>query len=101
MAASESLFLVVHFHAKPDRAEELKQRLLALLPEVHKEDGCIAYNLHVDDADPLHFIFTEEWANRDQWEREHLAQPHILAINDDAPDMVSEAPTLYCMTRLG
>lgn len=99
--SSELLVLVVHFHAKPDRVDELRERLLALLPDVQQEDGCISYHLHVDDEDPLHFVFTEEWENRDQWRDEHLNQPYILKINEDAPDMVSEAPSLYCLTRLG
>lgn len=49
MDASQTIHLVAVLKAKPGKAEELRRRLEEIIPDVRKEPGCLAYNLHVDE----------------------------------------------------
>lgn len=35
-----------------------------LIEETHKEELCISYELFIDQKDPGHFIFIEEWPDK-------------------------------------
>ncbi len=49
---------------KPE-ALEIVMRLYRELVEKTREEGlCIAYDLFIDQKDPGHFIFIEEWPDR-------------------------------------
>ncbi len=49
---------------KPDCVEKVMPLYRELLSATRKEPLCIAYELYIDEKDPGHFIFIEEWPDR-------------------------------------
>ena len=58
-----TVVLVVELTARPEGAQELRERLLELTRLTREEDGCLRYDLHVDPDDPCRLAFVEEWAS--------------------------------------
>jgi quinol monooxygenase YgiN len=92
--------LVVSFRARPDTAAELRGRLeeLARLTTT-QEPGCIQYELHTDDEDPLHFMFVETWAS-DAALALHDQTPYVKAIQADAPRLNDGPVVLHRLRKL-
>ena len=51
------LTIVADMHARPERLDEIKAALIALVEPTRAEAGCVNYDLHQDNNDPLHFCF--------------------------------------------
>ncbi len=94
-----NLTIVANIHAKADKIELVKAELQKLIPITRAEDGCIQYDLHQDDEDPAHFMFYENWQNRDLWQS-HMSAPHLAAYMA-ATEGAVEAFTLNEMTIVG
>ena len=47
-----------------------------LLPVTRAEEGCLQYDLHVDNNNPSHFMFYEVWESRELWQV-HMNAPHL------------------------
>lgn len=69
---TDTVVLVVEFTARPETIDELRERLLGLVPLTRGEDGCLRYDLHAHPDDPLRLSFVEEWRS-----------PAALAAHDD------------------
>lgn len=93
------LTIVAHIHAKADRAAQVRAELEKLIPITRAEEGCIQYDLHVDNEDPAHFMFYENWTSRELWQT-HMNAPHLKAYME-ATDGAVETFTLYEMTGIG
>lgn len=48
---------------KPGYIETVKPLYEELVTKTKQENNCIEYNLFVDQEDPGHFIFIEEWVD--------------------------------------
>ncbi|MFY0614622.1 MAG: antibiotic biosynthesis monooxygenase [Hyphomicrobiaceae bacterium] len=72
------LTIVANIHAKSDKVELVKSELLKLIPITRAEQGCIQYDLHLDNENPAHFMFYENWENRELWQT-HMNAPHLAA----------------------
>lgn len=89
----ETVRVVAHITAKPEKIEETLEALTALIAPTRAEEGCIAYELLQDIGDATSFTFVEEWSSSESlnahFETEHLQQ--ILAKVDQllaaAPDI--------------
>ena len=68
--------IVTAAEGRGPEAEALITR--SLIPSTHAEDGCIAFALHREVADPLRLVLVERWASRDALDR-HLATEHLAA----------------------
>lgn len=62
--------------ARPETKEELAHLLAAQVAPTRAEPGCITYDFHVDAADPLCFVFYENWRSQADLDA-HLAMPHL------------------------
>ena len=62
--------------ARPETRAELATLLMAQVAPTRAEAGCIAYEFHVDAADPCVFVFYENWTDRAALDA-HLAMPHL------------------------
>lgn len=71
-----SLHVVAHIHARPDSDEDVRDLLVGLIGPTRKEEGCILYNLYVDQDEPTRFTFIEEWTSNEALDA-HLASAHI------------------------
>lgn len=50
-----------------------------LVETTKKESGCIAYDLYVNENDHTHFVFVEEWTNREALDA-HMASEHFTRL---------------------
>lgn len=66
--------LMVHLHAKPEKAADLEKALHELVVDARREDGCVDFHFHRDVKDPNHFAFYENWRSQKDFD-EHLQTP--------------------------
>jgi quinol monooxygenase YgiN len=76
--AEPLLTVFAEMHAKPGKEEALREALLGLIGPTKKEAGYVQYDLHMDNDDPKHFLFYENWTSRAFLDA-HLASPHLQA----------------------
>ncbi|MGI9510970.1 MAG: putative quinol monooxygenase [Geminicoccaceae bacterium] len=86
-------------HAKTDKIDLVMAELLKLLDITRAEKGCIQYDLHQDNENPAHFLFFENWKDRDLWQV-HMAAPHLAAYLT-ATEGAVDAFTLNETTKIG
>ncbi len=92
---SKNLTVIAHITAKPGKEEELKKTLLGLIePTRTQDEGCINYDLHQNTENPSHFIFHENWTNRNALET-HLQKPHLQEFIGKADELLSEPPQIF------
>lgn len=61
---------------KPEHIDTVMPFYLALVSATKKEPLCIDYNLYIDEKDPGHFIFIEEWPDQAALDA-HCASEHF------------------------
>lgn len=83
------LTIVAQIKAKPGEEAEIKEVLTGLLAPTRAEDGCLTYDLHVDNEDPGFFLFYENWQSKRQCER-HMDAPHLEAFKGCTDELVAD-----------
>ena len=73
-----ALTILAQITAVPGKENLLRQELEKLVPITRTEDGCIKYDLHLDNENPCFFVFYEIWESREQWQT-HMSAPHLAA----------------------
>ena len=68
--------VVARITALPERVNDVRTLLEALIEPTRSEAGCISYELLQNKADPTDFTFVEEWAS-DQALDAHLGTEHV------------------------
>ncbi|WP_423139831.1 putative quinol monooxygenase [Providencia alcalifaciens] len=61
---------------KPEAMEIVLPLYKELVEATKKEPLCIAYDLYIDEKDPGHFVFIEEWPNQAALDA-HCASEHF------------------------
>lgn len=91
--------VVARIKARPDAGEKVSEALLKLIePTLHKDDGCINYDLYQDNDNPSLFFFLENWESEELLEK-HLASEHIEAYRKTTEGLI-EQRDLYRLTRI-
>ncbi len=72
------LTIVAHIQSVKGKEALVKAELVKLIDVSRADAGCLQYDLHVDNDDPSHFLFFEQWESRDLWQA-HMNTPHISA----------------------
>jgi quinol monooxygenase YgiN len=49
---------------KPEHIEDVMPLYRELVEKTKKEPLCVSYDLHINQKDPGHFVFIEEWPDR-------------------------------------
>ncbi len=80
--------LVAIAQAKPGKEKELEETLLALVPQVRQEAGCINYDLHRSFSKPGVFAFYENWADQAALQK-HSKMPHMLDLRAKVADLLA------------
>lgn len=83
------LTLVVKITAKQGQIETALEELTKLVGLTRAEEGCLNYDLHVDNDNPALFVVHENWASHAHWEG-HMDQQHLkdyLAIADEIVEL--------------
>ena len=93
------LTVVAEIHAKPGRAEEMGRLLKGLIAPTRKEEGFVQYDLHVDNDNPAHFLFYENWTSMAHLQA-HLASPHLTAFDAQSKDLLAEPVRIVFATRI-
>ena len=86
---STEVTVVATIKAKQGMHEEIKKKLLALIPPTRSEKGCITYDLHHSLEDNTVFMFYEIWASKDDLDK-HLTMSHLEEFIEKTEDMLSE-----------
>lgn len=73
-----ALTIVAQIKAAPGKEDLVREELKKLIDTTRAEEGCLQYDLHEDNATPGHFVFFENWENRELW-RQHMEAPHLAA----------------------
>jgi quinol monooxygenase YgiN len=93
------IVLVAIFHAKPETREELLGRLVELAKLTVLEPGCLQYELHTEDNDPLQLTFVETWES-DAALAGHDASAHVAAIREDIPRLTAHPITIHRLRKI-
>lgn len=73
---------------KPDTLEHLREPARICREATLKEDGCMAYDLHLDIANPERLVFVEKWETREALTA-HSKSAHVAAWREaSAPYLV-------------
>ncbi|MCC4313118.1 putative quinol monooxygenase [Carnobacterium maltaromaticum] len=73
------LKLIAEDYIKLEHLETVKPLYSELVEKTQLEPDCLAYNLFVDQKDPGHFIFIEEWPNELALEK-HCNSEHFTRL---------------------
>jgi quinol monooxygenase YgiN len=94
----KNLTVIAKIKVKPECMELVKKEIGKILEPVRKEEGCLQYDLHQDNADPSLLFFYENW------ESEELLQKHLVNANlvsyRKATEGCIESVTLNKMTLI-
>jgi len=96
---SSMITVVAEMFARPGRERDLKSELLAMVELTRKEEGCIQYDLHVDDTQPTHFVFYEKWTTHEALDR-HAASPHLQSFAIKSTALLMHPPRVGTYTRV-
>ncbi|WKL23611.1 putative quinol monooxygenase (plasmid) [Agrobacterium tumefaciens] len=99
MDASQTIHLVAVLKAKPGKAEELRRRLEEIIPDVRKEPGCLAYNLHVDRSDGSAFVMLEAWESAAALDAHGSSAP-FRSLQSHFDELLAEPLGLQLLSRL-
>lgn len=96
---SQNLFMCVRFKAKPERRDELQSRLLEMVEITVKEEGCLFYDLHVDQDDESVFYLFEGWQSQAAHDI-HGQTAHVKDLVADAPRLTVDGIRLEFMHKI-
>lgn len=91
--STETLRVVAHLKAKPDKIEETREALIELINPTRDEDGCVRYELTQNNDDPTDFTFVEEWTSDSSLD-EHLQTDHIRKLQSRAGELFASPPDI-------
>ena len=73
-----ALTILAQITATPGKEALLRTELEKLVDITRAEEGCIKYDLHLDNETPGFFVFYETWESRALWQA-HMSAPHLVA----------------------
>ncbi|MFA8342884.1 MAG: putative quinol monooxygenase [Rhodothermaceae bacterium] len=97
--SNQKLTIVANILAKEEKRELVKSELLKLIDTTRAEEGCINYDLHQDNENPNLFLFFENWATRELWQK-HMQNDHLKEYLK-ATDGAIESFIVKEMTQIG
>jgi len=97
--STETLRVVAHLIARPDKIDETRDALSALIAPTRAEDGCIVYELMQNAADPTDFTFVEEWSTNAALDA-HLQTDHLKLVQAKAEELLAAPPDIRRYTRV-
>lgn len=81
--------VVAMMTAKPNKIEQAREALVALLEPTHLEQGCINYDMHQHSDDPRRFVFYENWTTKADLDK-HAQSDHLQALLKQSDDLFIE-----------
>lgn len=99
MTDDNQIQLVAHLVSKPGREQALVDAVLAIVPAVREEPGCIAYVPHVSRERPGTVVMYEVWANQAALDG-HGRAPNLAGLAARFDDLLGEPLRLEPLRRL-
>ena len=99
MHKDKAVSMCVRFQAKVEYCDELHNRLLDMVFLSNQEEGCLFYNLHIDQNDSNTFYFLEAWKDQAAFDF-HASTDYVKAINADAVALTSSPPRVEFMHKI-
>jgi quinol monooxygenase YgiN len=93
------LTIVASITANPDKIDLVRAELEKLIAPTRDEAGCLQYDLHVNNENPAHFLFYENWESRELWQA-HMGSAHLAAFHGVAEGAVAEV-AVHEMSHVG
>ncbi len=93
------LTVFAEFRAAPGKEKELAAILKGLIEPTRKEQGCLQYDLRVDNDAPGHLYFYENWTSLELLQA-HLASPHLAAAEAKWDALLAEPVRVTLATRI-
>lgn len=93
------LTIIGRLEAKPGQEARLRQALLDETRVSRQDRGCINYDLHVDLANPGHFVIYENWAN-DEALKAHFETAHSKALAARLPELLAKPLTMERLSEI-
>ena len=93
---------VVDIVVAAGREQAFTEAFEACARGTHAEQGCLTYALHVDNANPLHFVLIERWRSQEDLDA-HMTQPYVADLFGFAggEGNLTAAPSLAFVSALG
>jgi len=79
--------------SKEGQADAARALMSEVAAESRKEEGCIAYDLHVDKNDADRIVLLERWESQDALDH-HFTMPHTARVTESM-EMLEELPQIY------
>ncbi len=96
---STDLHVVAVIEGKPGSAEAIKAVVKPCIETTRKEEGCLKYDFHQDQARPDRFIFVEHWASQEVLEK-HSKAPHLKALADGLANLTAKPLEVSVLKKL-
>ena len=90
---SNTIRVVAHLTARPDKIAETRAALEACIDPTREEEGCILYELMQNNADQTDFTFVEEWTS-DTALDVHLQTPHLKELQSRSDELFAKPPDI-------
>ena len=87
--SKQQLTIIARILVKAEKRELVQSELLKLVEMTRAEEGCINYDLHQDNENPNLFLFYENWASRELWQK-HMDTAHLAAFKAATDGAVEE-----------
>jgi len=97
--SDKKLSVVAKMTAKPDKVQEVKAALLALIEPTREEEDCIEYRLHQSREDEGLFFFYEKWTSKEALDS-HLAKAHLQDFLSKADDLLDSEVDIALLDEL-
>jgi quinol monooxygenase YgiN len=75
---SQKIDVVAHIEALPGEEALVREVLESYIAPTRLEEGCLRYDLFVDQSNPCKFTFIEEWTSLEAPQK-HSQSPHLAA----------------------
>lgn len=99
MTDENQIQLIAHLVAKPGKEQALVDAVLAIVPGVRKEPGCIAYSPHVSREHPGTVVMYEVWADQAALDV-HGSGANLQGLAAQFGDLLAEPIRLEPLRRL-
>ncbi|MBN8450538.1 MAG: antibiotic biosynthesis monooxygenase [Candidatus Accumulibacter sp.] len=92
--------IMARITARAGSEGDLQQVLQELPGPSCREEGCLGYELFLNEDDPREFVTVERW--RDQAAADaHLNSAHVAAVIARASGLLAQAPLIYRFRQIG
>ncbi len=96
---STPLTIVAEIRAFPGFEDEVERALLEAIAPTLVEKGCLQYDLHRSMRDAGLFLYYENWATREDWDR-HMESAHLAAMKEATEGKIGDV-VIYEMEKIG